>query len=148
MEIDLKHAKHAVGQSAYHFVWRPKSNISVFRSDFARVVMENALLEVAAKHKINIIEMKVMPDHIHLFADVPPTVSVSKALQYLKGGSARIFFKKCTIWHSFFSKRGTIKPHLWSPGKFFRSVGCVTAEVVEKYIRDSQEGWSANGWDK
>ena len=142
MEMNLKHARHAVGQSAYHFVCRPKCNVSVFRSDFARMVIEDALWEVARRHKINIIEMKVMPNHVHCFAEIPSTISVSMALQYLKGGSARLFFKKCTVWHSFYSKRGTIKPHPWSPGKFYRSVGSVTSEVVERYIRDSQESWS------
>jgi len=142
MEMNLKHTRHAVGQSAYHFVWRPKWNVNVFRDDFPRRVIEDALREVARRHKINIIELKVMPDHVHCFAEIPSTISVSMALQYLKGGSARLFFKKCTIWYAYFSKENGRKPALWSPGKFYRSVGCVTAEVVERYIRDSQESWS------
>jgi putative transposase len=95
---------------------------------------------VAAQWKIKIYEMEVMTNHIHIFVEIPPTMTVSFALQILKGGSARIFFKRCTIWREVFLRNGW-KLHLWSPGKFFRSVGCVTAEVVENYIKNS------NNWE-
>jgi putative transposase len=140
--MEIKHTKHAVGQSAYHLVWRPKYNVSVFRHAYPRIVCENAIKEIAKQWKIEIIELKVMPDHIHCFVDLPASISVSMALQVLKGGSARIFFKRCTRWRAFFSLDGERKPHLWSPGKFFRSVGSVTAEVIEEYIKYSQEEWN------
>jgi putative transposase len=140
--MELNHMNHAVGQSAYHFVWRPKYNVSVFRTEFPRRVADEAIRQVAKNHKINIIELKVMPDHVHCFAEIPATISVSRALQILKGGSARIFFKKCTVWGLFFSRDGTKEAHLWSPGKFFRSVGSVKAEVIEEYIRYSQDEWN------
>ena len=133
--------KHSVGQSAYHFVWRPKYNRTVFRNWYPRKVVEEALKEMARKWKIKIYELEVMPDHVHIFVELPPTITVSFALQILKGGSARIFFKKCTIWKKYYVSRGQKKAHLWSPGKFYRSVGSVTAEVVESYIRNS------NNWE-
>jgi putative transposase len=142
MTRELKHTRHAVGQSAYHFVWRPKYNVSVFASWFPKKVCEGAIKQVANKWKIEIIELKVMPDHVHCFANVPSTISVSMALQVLKGGSARIIFKRCTKWRAFFSRDGKRQPHLWSPGKFFRSVGSVTAETIEAYIKYSQEEWN------
>jgi len=140
--MELKHTRHAVGQSAYHFVWRPKYNVKVFLKDFPRKICEDAIKQIAIKWKIEIIELRVMPDHIHCFAQIPSNVSVAMALQILKGGSARIIFKKCTKWKAFFSLDGKRKPHLWSPGKFFRSVGSVTAEVIEEYIKYSQDEWN------
>jgi putative transposase len=140
--MELKHTRHAVGQSAYHFVWRPKYNVKVFLKDFARKVAEQAIKKVAIKWKIKIIELKVMPDHVHCFAQVPSTLSVSMALQILKGGSSRIILSKCTKWRAFFSKDGRKQPHLWSPGKFFRSVGSVTSQVIEEYIKYSQDEWN------
>jgi putative transposase len=139
--MDLKHTKHAVGQSAYHLVWKPKYSVSVFLHSFPREICEQAIRNAARKWKIEIIELKVMPDHVHCFVNLPTTMSVGLALQILKGCSAREVFKKCTKWRAFFSKDGKNEPHLWSPGKFFRSVGCVTAEVVESYIKNSQEEW-------
>lgn len=142
--MELNHTKHAVGQSAYHLVWRPKYNVKVFLQEFPRKVAETAIKEVAEKYNIKIIELKVMPDHVHCFVEIPSTISISFALQILKGGSARIIFQKCTKWRAFFSYDGKRKPHLWSPGKFFRSVGNVTAEVVENYVKYSQEEWNFN----
>ena len=146
--MELKHSKHSVGQSAYHFVWRPKYNVKVFLHEYPRRVAELAIKEVANKWNIEIIELRVMPDHVHCFAQIPPTISVSFALQLLKGGSARLIFKKCTRWRAFFSLDGKRKPHLWSPGKFFRSVGSVTAEIIEKYIKHSQDEWNFDFIDK
>lgn len=139
--VELIKHKHGIGQSAYHLVWRPKYNFSCFRNPYPRKVIVEALKETAGKWKIKIYEMEVMPDHVHIFVEIPPTMTVSFCLQILKGGSAREFFKKCTIWRRFFLGHGQKKCHLWSPGKFFRSVGCVTAEVVENYIKNS------NSWD-
>ena len=137
--MELKHTRHAVGQSAYHFVWRPKYNVRVFEHHYPREICEGAIRSAALKWKIEIIELKVMPDHVHCFAELPTTISVSFALQILKGSSAREVLKKCTKWRAFFSLNGKRKPHLWSPGKFFRSVGAVTADVIEGYIKHSQE---------
>ncbi|MEK9184592.1 MAG: IS200/IS605 family transposase [Patescibacteria group bacterium] len=137
---NLKHAKHSIGQSAYHIVWRPKYNISVFSKIEYRDVAENAIKEVAQKRKIEIKILKVMPNHVHCFVEIPTTMTLSFAIQILKGGSAKIFFEKCKSWQNYFHK-GHKKAHLWSPGKFFRSVGCVTEDVVENYIKNS------NDWD-
>jgi len=98
-----------------------------------------ALHEVAQRWKIKIYQLEVMQDHVHIFVEIPTTMTVSMAFQYLKGGSARIFFKRCTIWKRYCSRFGSSEPHLWSPGKFFRSVGSVTAEVVESYIKNSND---------
>ena len=147
MSVELKRNNHSVGQSAYHLVWRPKYNVSVFRHPWVKKVCEDALKEAANNHGIIIYEMKVMEDHVHIFVEIPATMEVSKALQLLKGASARRFFQKCTRWHRYFSRDGIKKAHLWSPGKFYRSVGCVTSEIVERYIKFSNK-WEFEYLDK
>jgi len=138
--VEIKHNKHSIGQLAYHFVWRPKYNVSVFSEKEKHDYMVRALRAIADKWDVEVYEVEVMVNHIHLFVEVPSTMTVSFAFQILKGGSARLFFKRFPEWRKYFH-RGHEKAHLWSPGKFFRSVGSVTAEVVEKYIRNS------NSWD-
>ena len=90
--VEIKHHKHSIGQSAYHFVWRPKYNISVFRERCCCTYITRVLRVVAEKWKIRVIEMEVMPNHIHLFVEIPPTISVSYAFQVIKGESASLFF--------------------------------------------------------
>ena len=138
--MTLKYTKHAVGQSTYHFVWKPKYNMKVFRHQYPRRIADAAIRDVAKKWNMDIKELKVMEDHIHCFVAIPATLSVSQALQYLKGGSARIFFRECYIWKRILNE-GHKKAHLWSPGKFYRSVGAVSEEVIENYIKNSQDGW-------
>ena len=139
--LELKHTQHAVGQNAYHFVWKPKYGRVVFRDEYSRKVCEKALKYVAEKYNFTIHEMRVMPDHVHLFVEIPHTMSISKAFQLLKGVSARKFFERCDKWRAFFSYDGRKTPHLWSSGKFYRSVGNVRADVIEKYIAYSQGKW-------
>ncbi len=82
-------------------------------------------------YKIHAIELT--EDHIHLFLEFHPSISLSNVVQCLKGGSSYRLFKlhpelrKC-YWSE----------NLWSSGKFFRSVGNVTADTIKHYINESQ----------
>lgn len=145
--VELDPNNRSVGQSAYHFVFRPKYNVSVFRHPWVKQVCEDAFKEVTQKHDIMIYELKVMSDHVHMFVGLPTNLSISKAFQLIKGGSARIFFQKCWRWKNFFSYDGIKKPYLWSTGKFYRSVGNVKADVIEHYIAKSNR-WDFNYLDK
>ncbi|MEM2933246.1 MAG: IS200/IS605 family transposase [Candidatus Pacearchaeota archaeon] len=89
--------------------------------------------EVAERHGFGIYELHVAVDHIHLFVEMPPTMSVSKALQLFKGYSAFKLLQKHPWLRGYFTKG-----HFWSPGKFFRSVGNTTMEAVQHYIASSQ----------
>ena len=141
--VELYHKKHSVGQCAYHLVWKPKYNVKVFTHPWVRELCEDSLKKTAEVYGFEIYELQVMPDHVHLFVELLPTVSVSKALQLFKGRSARDIFKRCNKWYNFF-KEGHKIAHLWSPGKFFRSVGNVSADVIENYIKFSQGKWDLN----
>ena len=132
----LNNFNHGVGQNAYHLVWKPKYAKNPFKFASVREDCEQSLFETAHKYKCDIYRLKIMSDHVHLFVELPPTMSVSKALQLFKGISAHYLFSR----HPWLRKHFT-KGHLWSPGKFFRSVGNVTAETIEHYIAQSQNGW-------
>ena len=140
--VTLKKSKHSVGQNSYHFVWRPKYNISVFADNRYREYMTRLLKIISEKWDIQIYEMEIMPDHIHMFVEIPPMISVSFAFQILKGTSSFMFFRRFQSWKKYFHK-GHEEAYLWSPGKFFRSIGAVTSDVVERYIRRSNE-WKFN----
>jgi putative transposase len=132
----LNNFNHGVGQNAYHLVWKPKYAKDPFKFDLVRKDCEQFLNEIAQQYFFEIYELKVMPDHIHLFVEIPPTVSVSKALQLFKGISSFKLFRKHPWLRNHFRSG-----HFWSPGKFFRSVGNVTAETIQHYISQSQGSW-------
>jgi len=105
----------------------------MFKQEENKKLCEEILEEVAERHKIKIEEMSVMSDHVHMVAEIPPTMSVSQALHLLKGASARELFKQKPN----FRKRYP-KGHFWSPGKFYRSVGDADTETIMQYVRDQR----------
>lgn len=139
MQKALIHFAHAVGQNSYHLVWKPKYAWPIFNYPSIKRDCESILRSIASKWNIGIYELQVQADHIHLFVEVPPTTTVSKVLQLLKGGSSFQLFRKYPILTKY---RNFRKRHFWSRGKFFRSVGNVTSEVIEGYINDSHHGWN------
>jgi len=131
----LNNFRHGVGQNAYHLVWRPKYAKDPFKFALVRQACERFLHEIARRYGFEIYELQVMPDHVHCFVEIPPSMSVSKALNLIKGYSSFKLFRKHPWLRRYFRKG-----HLWSPGKFFRSVGNVTAEAIKNYIAQSNRG--------
>ena len=130
---ELIYRSHSVGQNAFHFVWKPKYASDFLKYESVNKVCAGSLRLIAFKYKCKIYELRVMPDHIHLFVELPPTISVSKALQLFKGISSRILRRR----FKFLTKI----PMIWSKGKFFRSVGNVSFETIQHYIAQSQGNW-------
>jgi putative transposase len=134
MKNNLRHRSHSVGQNAFHLVWKPKYSSSFLRFGPVNKVCTGTLRMIATQNGMEIYELQVMPDHIHLFVELPPTICVSKALQLFKGISSRILRRR----FKFLTKI----PMIWSKGKFFRSVGNVSFETIQRYIAESQGEWS------
>jgi len=131
--MNLVSGSHSIGQNMYHLEWCPKYRYKMFKRESNKKLCENVLHEVAKQHKIEITELCVMSDHIHVVVCIPPTMSVSKALQLLKGASARELFKRRTYF-----KYRCSRGHFWSPGKFYRSIGDADTETVLQYVRDQR----------
>ena len=132
IQMNLISLSHSYGQSAFHLVLVTKYRRKVFYGKVSRKLAE-ILNEIGSTYNITIHALKVLPDHVHIFISIHPTLSLSRAIQLLKGISARILFSefpqlKSAVWGD----------HLWSRGKFFRSVGAVTSEAVQHYIEQSQ----------
>ncbi len=131
--MDLVSGSHSIGQNLYHLEWCPKYRYNMFRHEENKKLCETILHDVAKRHHIIITEMSVMPDHIHMVVELPTTMSVSQAFHFLKGTSSHELFKqKPNFRHRY--PRG----HLWSPGKFYRTVGDADAETVIQYVRKHQ----------
>jgi len=126
---------HGVGLNQHHLEWCPKYRYSCMRRPEFAAEMEKILREIAERHQIHVVELAVMPDHIHMFVSLQFSMSVSRALQLLKGGSAYQFFRL----HPNFRLRYP-KGHFWSPGHFSRSVSNVSASTIVNYIRNQECG--------
>ncbi len=69
------------------------------------------------------------PDHVHILALVPPSISISKAVQYIKGISSRKLLQEFALLRKRYWGQ-----HLWARGYFVVTVCNVNSEEVQKYI--------------
>ena len=129
---------HSVGWSLYHLQWCTKYRYKIFRNDKLKNVCFIALTEAAQRHHIHIEEMDIQEDHVHMIVKLPLKVSVSKALNLLKGYSSRLIFLLCPNL-----KLRYPQGHLWTKGKFAASVGYITLDVAKEYVKN-QEAHHAN----
>jgi len=136
--MKLKSLNHGYGQNAYHLVFVPKCRYKYLSRPGIKKLCLQAFYEVADKYNFEIICLEIQPDHVHLFVDFPPNFAVSKVVQLFKGFSAYKILHKFPSLRCTFLRRG----HFWSAGKFYRSVGNVTADTIQHYIEQSQHGWT------
>lgn len=133
-ENKYRRTKHMVGISMWEFEWKPKYAYHMFRKWKYKKLAEACIRRAASLHKIKWIELNVQPDHVQGTAEIPFTMSPSRALQYLKGISARLFFE----YHPKARKRYP-KGHLWSRGRFAASLGFIQVEVANNYVKNQDE---------
>ena len=82
---------------------------------------------------VEIIEGHMMPDHIHLLEEIPPKMSVSQFMGYLKGKSAMMIFNRHANLKYKFGNR-----NFWATGYYVSTVGLNTA-TIQKYIREQEK---------
>jgi len=120
---------HSYGESTYHLWWITKCRYKILRKRWHKYLCRDILQQVAKRHNITIHCLAIGDDHIHIVATIPPTMSVSKAFQLLKGASSYALFKAIPNLRLRYP-RG----HLWGIGGKFRSVGDVDTNTVIEYV--------------
>ena len=87
-----EHFEHSVGVLMFPLEWVTKYRYKMFGKIKYRNLIEACIRRSASRNGIKIIEIDVQPEHVHCVVEVSFSISVSKVLQLLKGGSARLFF--------------------------------------------------------
>ncbi len=128
----LSHCKYLV---QYHLIWCPKFRFSILKDNIEHS-LKQILQDIAEKYEYEIIEMEVMPDHLHLFVSTKPTVAATDVVRAFKSLSAIELFKKYPSLKKFYSRCGS----LWSKGYFVSTIEKVSAETVQKYIQEQKSG--------
>ncbi|GAB6393033.1 MAG: IS200/IS605 family transposase [Treponematales bacterium] len=120
-----KKAAHVVYQCRYRLVWTPKCGYRILTGETKEYV-EKKIRALCEWKKVEILEMTIMPDHIHLAAIIPPKMSVSELMGILKGKTAIAVFQeaKCLRTRPY---RGN---HFWSRSYCVMAVG-----IEEEKIR-------------
>ena len=131
---NFAHDAHSIGVSEYHLQWVTKYRYETLLKESHYKDCETALKNAAARHGITMKELGVMPDHVHMIVFLPPEMSVSKAINLLKGSSSHDMFQLHPKFRLQY-QRG----HFWGRGHFYRSVSNVDDETVSRYVRDDND---------
>jgi len=123
-----KRGSHTVHDCTYHIIWVTKYRYPVLVGDIG-LRARQIIRQICEDEEVEIIRGSVGQDHIHLYISVPPYVTISKLVQYLKGKSSRKLQMEYTML-----KRRYWGKHLWAIGYFVRTTGNVTDQVVKEYI--------------
>ena len=89
--------------------------------------------EVCTANYVDIITGSLSPDHVHMLVSVPPSISISKLVQYMKGKSSR----KVMLEFAHLKKRYWGQ-HMWAKGYFAVTVGNLNEQQVQKYIEEQE----------
>ena len=129
----LKHRSHKVGMSCWHLVWATKYRYKMMGKFENKNLVAAAIRKAAAEHRITVLELEVMPDHVHLMARLPCGMTDSNAFRLLKGRSAYIIFRNKEKFRLRY-----YKGHFWSPGGCAVTVGYNDFEKTRNYILNQQ----------
>lgn len=127
--MDKNTLSHTRWECKYHIVFAPKYRRQVIYGKIREDICE--ILSSLCKRKgVEIIEAEWCPDHIHIFVRIPPSISISSFMGYLKGKSSLMIFERHANLKYKFGNR-----HFWCRGYYVDSVG-KNAKKIEEYIRN------------
>ncbi len=126
--MTYRKGSHSTYDLKYHLIWCTKYRYRVLTGAVANRVRE-LIREICSANYVDIVSGSMSPDHIHLLVSVPPSISISKLLQYLKGKSSR----KILMEFDHLRKRYWGQ-HIWARGYFAVTVGNLNEQQVQEYI--------------
>ena len=128
--MDNKSLSHTKWNCTYHIVFIPKFRRKQMYGAVRRDVRE-VIRKLCEMKNVEVIEGAVCSDHVHLYVAIPPKMSVSSFMGYLKGKSSLMLFDM----HPEFKQRGK-DIHFWARGYYVETVGNVNEETIKKYIQE------------
>jgi len=134
----MRKSSHVQYDIEYHIVWTTKYRYKVLIGGIAERARE-LIRQSCSNMDVTIIRGSIGREHIHLLVSCPPSISVSKLVQQLKGKTSRTLqmeYKEL--------KKKYWGQHLWSTGYFCRSVGMVTENIIKEYIENQKDEYDEN----
>lgn len=132
MKNEIKTTAHSTYRCQYHIVFAPKYRRKVIYNEL-RTDIGQILRKLCNERKVEIIEAEACPDHIHMLVSIPPYLSVSQFMGFLKSKSALMIFDRHANLKYKYGKRS-----FWSRGYFVDTVG-KNEKAIKEYIRKQLE---------
>ena len=129
---DVKSLSHSKWECKYHITWIPKYRKKQIYKELRKYLGE-IIRELAQQKECEILEGKLLPDHVHMFVSIPPKYAVAQVIGFLKGKSA------IQIARNFVGrKKNFTGQHFWARGYHVSTVGR-DEKVIREYIKKQEE---------
>ena len=130
MNIKYKSNNNIVYSCKYHIVWCPKYRRKVL-VDGIDIRLKELIRSTCQEIQVDVIEMEIMPDHVHLLLEVDPQFGIHKAVKTIKGRTSRTLRQE-------FPQLKTKLPTLWTNSCFVSTVGGALLAVIKQYIENQK----------
>ena len=128
---------HTTWNCKYHIVFAPKYRRKAFFGEKRQEI--GAMLRQLCKWKeVNILEAEVCPDHVHMLVEIPPKMSISSFMGYLKGKSSLMIYEKWGNMKYKYRNR-----EFWCRGYYVDTVGKNTKKIQEYIAHQLEEDKTA-----
>ena len=129
MQDDVRSLSHSKWRCKYHMVFAPKYRRQIIYKQL-RVDIGKILRELRERKGVEIIEAECCPDHIHMLVRIPPHMSVSEYMGYLKSKSSLMIFDRHANLKYKYGNR-----HFWCRGYYVDTVGKYEG-MIKEYIKN------------
>ena len=120
---------HSLYECKYHIVFCPKYRFKIFKDEISEYTRQQIYFLCKGKDLVEVMDLSVQDDHIHVVMSIPPKYSVSSFMGYLKGKlSIRLFQKYEKLGKQYWGR------HLWSRGYCVSTVG-LDEDKIRKYVK-------------
>ena len=129
MTCQFKRLAHSLYECKYHVVFCPKYRYKILQDEVENYVKQQIYRLCSQKEDVEVVEVNVQPDHIHLVVSLPPKYAVSQFMGFLKGKLAlRLFDRFPRLRRRYWGQ------HVWSRGYCVSTVG-LDEERIKKYVQ-------------
>lgn len=128
--MDIKSNHNVVYSCKYHVIWCPKFRRPVL-VDGVDERLKTILRDVATETRSGLLEVEVMPDHVHLLVEVDPQFGIHRFVRTAKGRSSRLLRQE-------FPQLRSRLPTLWTNSYFVSTVGGAPLAVIKQYIENQK----------
>jgi putative transposase len=129
MSKRFKSLSHALYECKYHVVFCPKYRFRILADEIGEYVRQQIYSLLKQKELVEVLELNIQEDHIHLVVSIPPKYAVSSLMGYLKGKLAiRLFERYERLGRKYWGR------HLWARGYCVSTVG-IDEAMIRTYVR-------------
>ena len=125
----FKSLSHTIYECKFHIVFCPKYRYRIFKSEIKEYVKQQIYFLCKQKELVEVLELNVQQDHVHIILSIPPKYAVSSIMGFVKGKlTLKLFQRYEQLGKKYWGR------HLWTKGYCVSTIG-IDEEKIRKYVQ-------------